>query len=192
MERARRVDGLIEPDVLPESSFRFEDGVLLGVELLAEPLLLRLGGEIRRLDAGDDARDLAREAALRALELRVDLLHLRAARDEDLRLLGVAHLEPAHLLLEPLDQRVGEHARQRVALALLHQPVLRLGRDPRRLGVGHAPAEIGQPLDDRVLAIVERDDGVLAAEVAEGALRVRQLALARGRSRSGGSRAPPR
>src|SRR5262249_59952615 len=45
---------------------------------------------------------------------------------------------------------------------------------------GHAPAEIGQPLDDRVLALVEREAGVVALEVAEGALGCRQLALQEG------------
>src|SRR4029453_15126476 len=64
-----------------------------------------------------------------------------------------------------------------LAPALPPQPVLRLGGDARRLGVGHAPSEIGQALHDRVLAIIERDDGVLPPEVAEGALRLRQLAL---------------
>ena len=34
-----------------------------------------------------------------------------------------------------------------------------------------------QPLDDRVVVIVERDDGVLAAERAERALRLRQLSF---------------
>ncbi len=87
------------------------------------------------------------------------------------------HLELAHLLLEPLDERIGEHARQRIARAILHQSVLCLGGDARRLGVGHAPSEIRQPLGGRVLVIVERDDGVLSAEVAERALRLRQLSF---------------
>jgi hypothetical protein len=92
-------------------------------------------------------------------------------------LLGVSDLQPADLLLESLDELVGEHARQRVALAILHQPVLGLAADARRLGVGHAPAEVGQPLHDRVLAVVERDDGVLPAELAERALCLGELAL---------------
>src|SRR5262249_60079777 len=92
-------------------------------------------------------------------------------------LVGVLPRGAAALLLRALEEGMGEPAGQRVALAFLDEPVLRLGGDARRLGIGHAPAEIGQPLDDRVLALVEGDDRVLALEVAEGALRFGQLAL---------------
>ena len=130
----------------PESSFRFRTASCWSWNCSRSFCSFAWAARYVGLDAADGLRDLAREAPLRALELRVDLLHLRAARDEDLGLLGVAHLELAHLLLEPLDERIGEHARQRIARAILHQSVLRLGGDARRLGVGHAPSEIGQPL----------------------------------------------
>src|SRR4030095_10084283 len=126
VEGARGVHGLVELDVLPGDLLQVEDRVLLELELLAQLLLLPLGGEIRRLDTAHGSRHLPREAPRRARELGVDLLPLRAARDEDLGLLGIADLEPAHLLLEPLDERVGEDAWQRIALAILDPPVLRL------------------------------------------------------------------
>src|SRR4029453_1292015 len=50
VEVARGVHGLVELDVLPGDILQIEDRVLLELELLAQLLLLPLGGEIRRLD----------------------------------------------------------------------------------------------------------------------------------------------
>ena len=158
-------------------SFRLSIASCWSLKLLAQPFLARLSGEVGRLEAGA-TRSISRASRPWArLQLGVDLLHLLAAGNEHLAQLRVAHLEPAHLLLESLDERVRQHARKRVPLAHRHQPGFGLCGDPRRFGVGQPAAEVAQTLDDRVLAVVERDHRVAVPELAQRLLGGVELTL---------------
>ena len=78
---------------------------------------------------------------------------------------GLLTLQIAQVALQLLDVVVAEHRRERVdRVAVLNRPQLvveRLLFDARRLGLGGGAVEIGQPLHDDVLSVLDGDGVVL-------------------------------
>ena len=94
----------------------------------------------------------------------------------ELRLLA---LQIAELALQLLDVLVAEHRRERVdrrrALDGLQLVVERFLLDARRLRLRHRAVQVGEPLDDDVLAILDGDGVVRLLEVLERGLALLDL-----------------
>ncbi len=96
---------------------------------------------------------------------RAHLHHLRMPVAVLVRQLGLLALQIAEVALQLLDVVVAEHRRERVdRVAVLNRPELVVEGflfDSRRLGLGRGGVQIGQPLHDDVLPILDGDGVVL-------------------------------
>ena len=166
----RRVQGVAVVDfaseqrvACPQAALLDRAAFLLG-ELCAQPVLLLYRRLVAGMHAGNFLSDLGGEL-LRYLGLVLRQLdHLRMLRADPIRPTGALRLQLQQRAMQPLDPGLVEEIGLRVGPGVTQEGVAGLQADPRRFGLGHRRRQVGQPLRDDFLFLVDRDTGMECRE----------------------------